>query len=530
MRRFSSYGPVDREAHYYAHREELIDFAYKQLIGDNPQKGGHYITVWAPRQCGKTWIMQETAERIKQTGQYEVALISMERTKEVLDEKKILDILIEKLHDTLNVSLPPLQAIDELSTFFTKKYFQKPVILVADEFDALEETFINRFAGIFRDMFTGRTNERNKSTGEKTCLLHSLALIGVRSVLGIENQKGSPFNVQRSLHIPNLTFAEVEGMFKDYQKESGQQADEAVIQALYEETLGQPGLTCWFGELVTETFNHDKTKPLTLTHFEEAYAAAAHILPNNNILNIISKVKNPPYREWVLDLFKTSEKIPFRFDDTHINYLYMNGVIDEEKIGLTRYYVKFSCPFVQTRLFNYFSHELFKDLGTLVDPFINLDNVITDTDLNIPNLLKLYQAYLEKNKNWLFQSVPRRTDMRIYEAVYHFNLFSYLDAFLRNPGGRVYPEFPTGNGKIDLIITYHKNRYGLELKSFTHEREYRVSLERAAQYGKQLGLPVIYLVSFVEYIDAANREKFEKEYVDKHTNTKVVPVFIVSGS
>lgn len=49
MRRFSSYGPVDKEVHYYAPRAELIEFAYKQLMGDNPQKGGHYITVWAPR-------------------------------------------------------------------------------------------------------------------------------------------------------------------------------------------------------------------------------------------------------------------------------------------------------------------------------------------------------------------------------------------------------------------------------------------------------------------------------------------------
>jgi hypothetical protein len=36
-----------------------------------------------------------------------------------------------------------------------------------------------------------------------------MALIGVRAVLGVENVKGSPFNVQRSVHIPNLTHDEV---------------------------------------------------------------------------------------------------------------------------------------------------------------------------------------------------------------------------------------------------------------------------------------------------------------------------------
>ncbi len=77
-------------------------------------------------------------------------------------------------------------------------------------------------------------------------------------------------------------------------------------------------------------------------------------------------------------------------------------------------------------------------MGRLAPPFTNLDNVITDTDIYVPNLLKLYQTYLKKNKEWLFKSVPRRTDMGIYEAVYHFNLFSYLD---EDSGVNVIPIF-----------------------------------------------------------------------------------------
>ncbi|MCU0290257.1 MAG: hypothetical protein MUF15_28210, partial [Acidobacteria bacterium] len=141
-------------------------------------------------------------------------------------------------------------------------------------------------------------------------------------------------------------------------------------------------------------------------------------------------------------------------------------------------------------------------------------------------LLKLYQIYLDKNKTWLFQSAPRRSDMRIYEAVYHFNLFTYLDSFLKNQGGRVFPEFPTGNGKIDLIILYDKNKYGIELKSFTNERDYHHALKKAAHYGKQLGLPGIYLVFFLEYIDDETAKEYEQEYNDIETAVKVTPIFI----
>ena len=47
---------------------------------------------------------------------------------------------------------------------------------------------------------------------------------------------GSPFNVQRSLHIPNLTFDEVQSMFLWYERESGQTGDSAVVETIDETT------------------------------------------------------------------------------------------------------------------------------------------------------------------------------------------------------------------------------------------------------------------------------------------------------
>lgn len=82
MRRFSSYGPLHKDLHYYSAREELIDTAYKQLMGENPQKGGNYITVWAPRQCGKTWLMQQVLFRLQKDPQFDVLKINLENLKD----------------------------------------------------------------------------------------------------------------------------------------------------------------------------------------------------------------------------------------------------------------------------------------------------------------------------------------------------------------------------------------------------------------------------------------------------------------
>jgi len=56
--------------------------------------------------------------------------------------------------------------------------------------------------------------------------------------------------------------------------------------------------------------------------------------------------------------------------------------------------------------------------------------------------------------------------LRIYEAVFHFHIYSYLASFFRSYDGVVQPEFPTGNGKIDLLIRHGGQLFGLELKSF----------------------------------------------------------------
>ncbi|MBF0452290.1 MAG: AAA-like domain-containing protein [Candidatus Magnetomorum sp.] len=549
MRTFSSYGPIHIKKHYYAPRKELIKQAADQLMGD--EEGGHYITIWAPRQSGKTWVMQQVVRHIQERGDFDVAIISLQRAKDLSSDDGVLSVFVNKLQthfqrDFISLSdwrsystvlLKKLFKFDSVNTIqwqqfthiFTKKFFKKPVILIIDEFDALEENFINKFVNEFRDMYISRQAESNEISSEKNGLLHGLALIGVRSALGIENIKGSPFNVQRSIHIPNLTYDEVNGMFKWYEKESNQQIDQDVIDRIYYEFQGQPGLTCWFGEQLTEHYNTETDKAISRSHFDHVLMIASTALPNNTILNIISKAKSSPYQEVVLELFKTDIKVEFSFDDTILNYLYMNGVIDLEHEKDQPIYVKFASPFVQKRLFNYFSRELFKYPGQLIEPFSRIDHVINDHRIHIKNLMHLYETYLKKNKSWLLENAPRRKDLRIFEAVYHFNLYMFLHQFLTPRKAKVWPEFPTGNGKIDIMINYANEIYGIELKTFSDESTYKEAIKQAAKYAVKLKTNVIALVFFVEFIDDKSREDYEKVNRDKTTGISVETIFIESG-
>ncbi|MCP4351867.1 MAG: hypothetical protein GY795_40915 [Desulfobacterales bacterium] len=523
MRKFSSYGPVDKGLHFYVPRKELIEKAFQELTGENPEKEGHYITIWAPRQAGKTWVMNEVLFRLMEDKRFHVLKLELEYLKTTEDTDEIVESVAGKIIQYLNLKHISISNLKEFEFLFKKDVLQKPLILILDEFDALEEDAIASIAGVFRNIYNSRRKDPAPSH-EKEYLLHGVALIGVRSVLGVENVKGSPFNVQRSMNIQNLTFEETDSMFKRYEQESGQKAEQEVIDRVFSETQGQPGLVSWFGELLTEKYNKKKDQPLTAELFNYVFRMAVRALPNNNIINIISKAKQ--YKDTVLELFKTEEKTEFAFDDPHLNFLYMNGVIDTEE-SEDNLYVRFSCPFVQKRLFNYFSREIFSYMGKIFEPFEDLNDTIAEDSLNIKNLVRRYEMHLRKNREWLLKDVPRRKDLRVFEAVYHFNLYEYLNRFLANRNAKVLPEFPTGNGAIDLIIRYAGKIYGLELKSYTNESDFKKALKQAADYGASLKLDRIHLIVFVEYIPDEYRLKYEADC--QKGGVTVVPVFVSTG-
>ena len=97
---------------------------------------------------------------------------------------------------------------------------------------------------------------------------------------------------------PNLRFSEVVQLFSWYQQERGQLIEPEVVERIWYEFQGQPGLTGWIGELLTETYNQAPDQPITMAHFEGVYAAALN-LPNSNILNIIAKAKPTPYKQLI---------------------------------------------------------------------------------------------------------------------------------------------------------------------------------------------------------------------------------------
>lgn len=216
MRKFHSYGPIDTRFHFGVARSELVEQCVEQLVGV-PGDAGHFFTMWGPRQSGKTWIMRQAMAEIRARygDRFTVGTFSMGST--ALTDDEPVDAFLGRVPHLLERAFgregpAPATWQDWMDTFRAGAgLFDRPVILLIDEFDDLPRGVIDRLVRLFREIYLDRG----------VFLLHGLALVGVRAVLGIDSDRGSPFNVQRSLHVPNLTRTEVVEMFGQYQAESG---------------------------------------------------------------------------------------------------------------------------------------------------------------------------------------------------------------------------------------------------------------------------------------------------------------------
>ncbi len=250
MRRFFSYGPVIEKLHFAVARKELVASCLESLVGD-AEEGGHYFTIWASRQTGKTWLMRQVKKEIeaRHKERFAVHCCSLGRLRGMVykgpeqpDTLNLPQGFAQVLEDELPGN-PILRTWQDFYRVFTREFgiWDRPLILLIDEVDSIPPLLMDIMVNQFRELYIDR--EKN--------LLHGLALVGITAVLGVESERGSPFNIQRSMRVPNFTREEVADLFLQYQAESGQIVEREVVDRVFETTCGQPGLVGWFGELLS---------------------------------------------------------------------------------------------------------------------------------------------------------------------------------------------------------------------------------------------------------------------------------------
>jgi hypothetical protein len=86
------------------------------------------------------------------------------------------------------------------------------------------------------------------------------------------------------------------------------------------------------------------------------------------------------------------------------------------------------------------------------------------------------------------------------------------------------PEFPTGNGRVDLHLRCRDRRAVIEVKSFRDQAELEDSREQAFKYAEQLKLSEITIAMFVPVDDEDVLKELSGEEVIDAVKITVVSI------
>ncbi|OQY53416.1 MAG: hypothetical protein DRR08_29315 [Candidatus Parabeggiatoa sp. nov. 2] len=491
MREFNTSGPCHPARHYTVMREALI------AIGLEKVRKGRYLTLFAPRQSGKTTYFQLLLEAVKEEG-FTPILISFEKLKTVTRKVFYRD-LNHQLHQRLakpQIKKTITNQVD-LVDFFEQSNNQS-LVLVIDEFEGIPDSVLSEVMHAFRQMYHQKQYHA----------LHSLILVGVSTIAELVTSSASPFNVVEELKVSYFTEEEVSLLIDQYVVESGQRFEPKVINAIYENTKGQPGLVCALAAHLVKTVATDKT--VTMADFFDTLNYFLKSKYDKNILNIVQKAKQK--NAFMCRLLFGEEPIDFSVDVEDIAYLHANGVIEniEDRVGIL-------VPLYSKRIITAFRpvhngermHYGLKANDTF-DEYLKADG------LNIHALLNKYRQYVRRRGFKAFDTE------NLKEAAWHYSLDGFINFFIEALEGHTFIEVPSGAGQTDILIVYKNNRYLIEVKVFSNNTRLKKGKGQLAEYLKSEGLDEGYCVVFSNLHTDDDELYYDEEIKGKQIYTYII--------
>jgi hypothetical protein len=500
MRYFNTSGPCNPQEHYTVLRKNLIAEGLDKI------RRGRCLTIFAPRQAGKTTFFQLLIAELSKEGRYTPIWISFENLQGAT-KKQFYEVLSHKLSRELaeyGIQAPLVIKNEiDLARFFEEIRSQCPaLVVVIDEFEGTPKKVLGELMHTFRSIYHER----------KYYALHSLILVGVSTIADlIVSSSTSPFNIVDELKISYFSEAEVRDLIGQYTQESGQKLDEEVIKAIYENTNGQPGLVCGLCAHLAEQVATDRTQPVNMNDF---YRTLKHFLTerfDKNIINIVQKARQK--KGFMLRLLFTDDPIPFTVHHSDIGYLYAHGVVEN-----VEGFVDISVPLYKKCLLTAFRPAFNGETGYYVTAQDTFREYMQHEGLNLKAILQRYVEYVAKRGYRAFDT------KHLKEGAWHYSLDGFINFFIERLGGQTFTEAPSGRGRTDILILFRGKKYVIETKIFIDRYYFQKGKKQLAEYLKTEGLAVGYYVVFSQ--KHAEDDVLEEEEVieGKRIFTRIIRV------
>ena len=521
-RRFNIAGPIDPVKHYAIDPFSRIDWPEFEDLIDCKQ----FFVLHAPRQSGKTTLLDAIVQRLNAEGRYvamRVSVSSARGTRDDLDRgnRMIANVLVytaRQVHPqswlaTEGASyaqpLEPGTVLMQLLGEWAHRS-PKPVVLLIDEIDTLSGSTLESVLTQLRDGYIARPLP----------FAHSVVLCGVRDVRDyhIETPNGvvtgsSCFNIKAaSIRLGNFTEAEVRALYAQHTDHTGQRFDESIFPLVMQLTGGQPWLVNALADELTRRMPElqDRSRTIAADHVEEA---KEHLIKRRetHIDDLYGRLRDPTVRRVIAAILNGDEAghTP-PVDDTR--YVEDLGLVVTGDDGASR----IANAIYQEVIPRALTATVERDIAIKL-PASSF--VLPDGRLSFRTLIESFQLFYRENSDeWSSRTMYP-------EAAPHILLQAWLMRLV-NGGGIIQREYALGRKRADIFVRHfymlgglrREQRFVMEMKVVRKGRSVqtaiREGLEQTAAYADTCSPEEAHLL----IVDQRGDSDWEKRvFVAEHT-------------
>jgi hypothetical protein len=487
-KRFNVTGLCVPDMHY------MVDISGKIKKIEEMVDSGYYFTINRPRQYGKTTTLNMLAQKLRD--RHIVIDTSFEGVSDIMFESEkafcsrifnvfadSMEFIDRELTDVLRGFQKGICDYSTLSRAITdfSREAKKPAVLLIDEVDknSNSRTFL-KFIGLLRNKYLARNSGKDMT-------FQSVILSGVHDIknlkLAIRDESDSRFNSPWNIaedFIVNMSFNpdEIGSMLMQYREDMGIVFDTAgIAQDIYRLTSGYPYLVSRICKIIDERL--DKRWD------SEGIRDAVKIILNEKSTlfdDVIKNIKNnADIRKTVYSLLIKGQTVMYNFDAYEKGIMY--GLFAEKNGKLVMHNKIF-----EERIYNYLLEDdrLLEMTEGITQ--VSINQFIDDGVLNMEKVMLKFQEFMKEEY--------REEDVKFYETHGRMIFLSFLKPVLNGAGFRYVEPQTRQNKRMDLVLTYNKKQYIVELKIWNGRKYEEKGIEQLCDYLDIQNSDIGYLLIF----------------------------------
>ena len=502
---FNVTGSCNPQRHY------MVDTEKRFKAVENLIDRGNYFTINRARQYGKTTMLQMIRRRL--SDKYLIIKTSFEGIGDESFENIprfvttfcrlmvgfLQDISVEeqiwKVFDRKD-----LTSFDELSDVITLfcETSKNPVVLLIDEVDkSSDNQLFLSFIGMLRNKYL----ERNEDLGNT---FQSVILAGVYDIKNLklklrpdaEKKYNSPWNIAADFNV-DMTFhpEEIAQMLNDYENDVHTGMDiKAISEEIYKYTTGYPYLVSAICKIIDERLEAE----WTLDNVQKAVKIIAKG-ENVTLIDDLSKniENNTELRDFLYSIVVNGQEYSYSMVDPIVRIANMFSYIRENQRGKTMIHNLI----FEEALFVYFGNKTMREQGTKISPFVL--NYVQNGKLNVEHVVTRFRD--------LMREEYRESTEPFLEKEGRLLFLTFLKPIINGIGFYYVEPQTRDNRRMDLVVTYDKQEYIVELKIWHGDKYEELGRDQLSGYLATRGMDEGYLVTF-DF--SKNKQEAEPQWIE----------------